>query len=52
MFEHEKIYRPRTFSDLLWVIPCFNEPETLAYCYLTGAGITVEEVKAETDSEY
>ena len=52
VFEHEKIYRPRTFSDLLWVIPCFNEPETLAYCYLTGAGITVEEVKAETDSEY
>ena len=44
--------RPRKFSDLLWLISCFEEPETLAYGYLTGAGITVEEVKAQTDSVY
>jgi hypothetical protein len=50
--ENEKMVRPRKFSDLLWIIPCFKEPETLAYGYLTTAGITVEEVMAETDSVY
>lgn len=44
--------RKREFSDLLWVIPCFSESETLAYGLLIEAGLTVEEVKATTDSAY
>lgn len=44
--------RPREFSDLLWVIPCFNEPKSLAYGLLMETDLTVEDVQAATDSTY
>jgi len=50
--EVSKQKRPRKFSDLLWVIPCLNEKETLAFPFLVGAGITEEDIEANIDCTY
>ena len=52
MKERRAKARPRKFSDLLWLIPCLKEKDTLAYGYLTTAGITIEEIEAMTDCKY
>ncbi len=44
--------RPREFSDLLWLIPCLKDQQTMAFGYLTKAGITIEEIETNTDSRF